>query len=278
MNQNPEWVNVTLATVYSVVLAVGLPLNGLYLWILTKRHGLRTSNIVFMFNLALSDFTMSLSLPMRIYYYATVTWPFGPVACTITTMLFRVNIYTSAVFITFISVDRLLAVVFPLRSRALRTPRYSGIVCVVAWLLLILLSIPRAIMRFSDVHDDADCFQPPQSKISVSIIGPLLLFALLLVNLVSSAMVIRTLHRLQTASDEHHKNIMLIFAINLLTFALFFAPISIVVAIISMGKITNFTALRVTACYTTLNCCIDPFIYYFSLKAFGKTGERTLDT
>ncbi|KAG9343162.1 hypothetical protein JZ751_014135 [Albula glossodonta] len=117
--------NASLATVYSLVLIAGLPLNGLSLWILLKRHRLKSTNTIFMTNLALSDLVLALSLPLRIYYHANAEWIFGAVVCALTTMLFRVNITSSSIFITFISVDRLLAVVFPLRSRTVRTPTFS---------------------------------------------------------------------------------------------------------------------------------------------------------
>ncbi|KAJ8389593.1 hypothetical protein AAFF_G00118300 [Aldrovandia affinis] len=148
------------ATVYSFVLLVGLPLNVLSLWIILKRHGLRSSNTVLMANLALSDLVLTLSLPLRIYYYATATWPFGAVACIVNSMMFFVNIVSSSVIITFISVDRMLAIAFPLRSRKLRSPRSSGMACAAMWILLIsyYLANARGIIKKTYECDGKFCF------------------------------------------------------------------------------------------------------------------------
>ncbi|CAG6006876.1 unnamed protein product [Menidia menidia] len=96
------------------IMVVGLPLNVVSLWILHHRHSFKSPNAVFMINLAISDLLLIISLPMRIYFYATGSWILGKLACVSVTMLFRNNLRSSSIFMTFISVDRLLAVVYPL--------------------------------------------------------------------------------------------------------------------------------------------------------------------
>ncbi|XP_036410813.1 lysophosphatidic acid receptor 6-like [Megalops cyprinoides] len=202
MANNSCSVNLTItstyafATVYSMVLLVGLPLNGLSLWILLKRHGLRTSNTVFMANLALSDLLLALSVPLRIYYYAAASWPFGATVCTVATSLFRLNFFSSSVFITYISVDRMLAVAFPLRSHRLRTAKFAAISCVAAWLFLIALNVPGALKlnaRLRESWKGKNCFElgmDRESKASRKpdyVIPFLLTFLLLTVNVVCTA-------------------------------------------------------------------------------------------
>ncbi|XP_042078689.1 lysophosphatidic acid receptor 6-like [Haplochromis burtoni] len=108
------------AGIFGCIMVIGLPLNAVSLWILLRRHSLKSPNAVFMVNLALSDLLAIFSLPMRIYHHATGT-PLGIFTCLFSVIIFRKNLRSSASFITFISVDRLLAVVYPLRSRHLRT-------------------------------------------------------------------------------------------------------------------------------------------------------------
>ncbi|CAL8360502.1 unnamed protein product [Merluccius merluccius] len=120
---------VAYAVVFGCVMLMGLPLNAASLGILIHRHRLKSPSPIFMINLALSDLLLGLSLPMRVYFYATGTWSLGMQACIWTTMLFRNNIRASAIFITFIGVDRLLAVVFPLRTRHLRTTTNTWRAC-----------------------------------------------------------------------------------------------------------------------------------------------------
>ncbi|CAB1349197.1 unnamed protein product [Coregonus sp. 'balchen'] len=265
------------ATVYGCVLVLGLPLNAVSLWILLRRHGLKSSSAVFMSHLALSDLLLVLSLPTRVYFYTTGTWPLGIQACTATTMLFRNNIRSSAIFITFIGLDRLLAVVFPLRSRHLRTTTNAWKACVFVWLLIVAVNIPESlyqIRRMKSCNANNVCFEFTTSGCAVGlpIVGYVqsgLVFAMLGVNVVSSAMVSWKLrgHLSDAAKVNNKMNVMLIFTINLLMFIVFFLPFSIVLTL------KNRVAVMPMFCLASVNCCLDPLLYYFSLDAFWKKKE-----
>ncbi|KAF7654078.1 hypothetical protein LDENG_00074730 [Lucifuga dentata] len=95
--------NVVYAAVFGSVLVLGLPLNAVSLWILLHRHSLKSSSAVFMVNLALSDLLLVISLPMRVYFYATGSWPFSIAACVCVMTFFVSNIVSSSIFVTFIS-------------------------------------------------------------------------------------------------------------------------------------------------------------------------------
>nr|XP_046152644.1 lysophosphatidic acid receptor 5b [Oncorhynchus gorbuscha] len=266
------------AAVYGCVMVLGLPLNAVSLWILLRRHGLKSSSAVFMSHLALSDLLLVLSLPTRVYFYTTGNWPLGIQACTATTMLFRNNIRSSAFFITFIGLDRLLAVVYPLRTRHIRTTTNAWRACVFIWVLIVAVNIPEALYFISHMKScnaTDKCFEFTQEcALNVQIAGYVqfgLVFAMLGVNVVSTTMVSWTLHRhLSDAAMVNNKmNVMLIFTINLLMFIVFFLPSSIVL----MLKIKQ--AIMPMFCLASINCCLDPLLYYFSLDAFWKTKERS---
>ncbi|XP_036410814.1 lysophosphatidic acid receptor 4-like [Megalops cyprinoides] len=267
------------ATVYSMVLLVGLPLNGLSLWILLKRHGLRTSNTVFMANLALSDLLLALSLPLHIYYYATARWPLGAAVCTVTTMLYRLNIFFSSVFITYISVDRMLAVAFPLRSRSLRSAKFAASACVATWLLISAISIPMGIRYNEKLHicRGENCFDlhvdmgSKPSRTGTYVFPFLVVFILLPVNVSCTALVIRALHRCRTHLLKNRKtDVMLVFVANLLMFVVFFIPACALICSTSLNIKIDIDVVRWTLCFLTLNCCLDPLIYYFALDTFWK--------
>lgn len=52
-----------------------------------------------MINLALADLAHVLSLPLRIYYYFTHTWPFGRGVCLFCFYLKYLNMYAAIVFL-----------------------------------------------------------------------------------------------------------------------------------------------------------------------------------
>ncbi|CAJ1066200.1 lysophosphatidic acid receptor 6-like [Xyrichtys novacula] len=265
--------NPTYAVVFGSVIAVGLPLNAVALWILVRCHSLKSPSVVFMVNLVVSDLLLVISLPMRVYFYATGSWPSSNFACIFTTMLFRNNIRSSAFFITFICVDRLLAVVYPLRSRHVRTSSNAWRAAAFVWLLVLVMNIPESVIfsRFLNSYPEPSCFefQCPQRS-ALHFIQPVLVLSMLTVNIVCTALVSLTLQRhLNDSARVNNKvNVMLIFVMNLIMFMVFFLPVTLGILIQSWRPF-----LTPLVCVASVNCCLDPLLYYFSFDGFWRRKE-----
>ncbi|XP_042271042.1 lysophosphatidic acid receptor 6-like [Thunnus maccoyii] len=263
--------NQAYAVVFGSVMVLGLPLNAVSLWILLRRHSLKSSNAIFMVNLAISDLLLVISLPMRVYFYTTGTWPLSSKACIYITMLFRNNIRSSSIFITLISVDRLLAVVYPLRSRHLRTASNAWKSVALVWLFVLVVNIPEGLVLAGNLKrvNESICFKIHRMQSAQAYLHLVLLVSLLTVNLVSTALVSCTLHRrLNDSAKVNNKvNVMLIFAMNLVMFTICFLPVSVGLLILETHEITPLV------CLASVNCCLDPLLYYFSLDAFWKKKE-----
>ncbi|KAM7413599.1 hypothetical protein PAMA_020810 [Pampus argenteus] len=266
-----EMSSTAFALVFGSVIVLGLPLNAVSLWILIRRHSLKSSNAVFMVNLMISDLLLVISLPMRVYFYATGIWPLSNMACIWITMLFRNNIRSSSIFITFISVDRLLAVVYPLRSRHLRTAANAWKSVALVWLLVLVVNIPESVVSIRVLNNltKSTCFEIPrqQHPSAMVYLQPVLVITLLTVNIVSTAMVSYTLrrHLKESARVNNKVNVMLIFAMNLIMFTVFFLPVSL--AVLWESDITPLV------CLASVNCCLDPLLYFFSFDGFWKKPE-----
>jgi coagulation factor II (thrombin) receptor-like 3 len=116
------------------VVAVGLPANGLALWVLATRVPRLPSTILLM-NLAVADLLLALVLPPRLAYHLRgQRWPFGEAACRVATAALYGHMYGSVLLLAAVSLDRYLALVHPLRARALRGQRLTTGLCLVAWL------------------------------------------------------------------------------------------------------------------------------------------------
>ncbi|XP_059389704.1 lysophosphatidic acid receptor 5-like [Carassius carassius] len=274
---------VASAVVYGLVLVVGLPLNTLSLWILLRSHGFRSPCAVLMVNLAVSDLLLALSLPLRVYFYATLKWPFGAATCTAAIVLFRVNIRTSSIFITLISVDRMVALVFPLRSRSLRTSACALKCCAVVWILISILCIPEIIKLYGSLKQcsSESCFEvKAQEKDSVFALSQaIFLLILLLVNIVSTVVVIITLRKRPSADAakvNNKMNVILIFVVNMLVFMIFFLPFTL--QLLWFNEKKDRTNIPAVVCLASVNCCLDPLIYYFSLDSFWQDkGKKQTD-
>ncbi|XP_060902096.1 lysophosphatidic acid receptor 6-like isoform X1 [Labrus mixtus] len=258
------------SVVFGCILALGLPLNAVSLWTLLRHHSLKSPSAVFMVNLAVSDLLLVVSLPMRVYYYATGTWPLGNLVCNLITMLFHNNIRSSAFFITFISVDRLLAVVYPLRSRHLRTSSNAWKAVVFVWLLVLVINIPESMhfSKFLKELNGSSCFPKRPYRSPMHYIQPVLMFTMLVINMVCTALVSWTLSRRLNDSARVNKkvNVMLIFVLNLVMFIICFLPLSV-------GILSTKIHVTPLICLASVNCCLDPLLYYFCLDAFWKKKE-----
>ncbi|KAM8854013.1 lysophosphatidic acid receptor 4-like [Synchiropus picturatus] len=256
---------------YGCIMVLGFLLNAVSLWILCCHHSLKSPSSVFMVNLALSDLLLTVSLPLRVYHHATGTWPLGNVACVSTRMLFRYNLRCSCIFITLISVDRLLAVVFPLKSRHLRTVPNAWKTAALIWVLLIFVCVPDGVDLFEDLkrsikttclmrHDQRDSKLPIKCVVEV-----VCLLSLLLVSIVSMVLVTRTLCKSDNSKIiKNRVNVMILFLMNIIMFTVFFLPLAIA------HLLPEETLVEPLKCLASANCCVDVLLYYFSFDGFWK--------
>ncbi|XP_069834971.1 lysophosphatidic acid receptor 5 [Dendropsophus ebraccatus] len=280
---------------YSLLMPLGVILNGVSLVVFLR--WLRPLNVVstFLCNLALSDLLFSLSLPLRIYYYAHNHWPFGKFLCRLSGSIFHINMYGSCLFLFCINVDRYLAIVHPLRFRHLRRRKVARLACLCVWLLIIGGSVPAAL-----AHDSNDCWDGKEvihrcfEGLSSwnTYIMPLLLvaevigFLLPLVTvLYGTCHVFWELCRVSEGGARRHKRTIRLLTLNLCIFLFCFVPYN--ATLVGYGLLrANIIydqwgsrpvlkrILSVTVLLACTNCALDPLVYYFSTEGFRNTLGR----
>lgn len=148
------------ASVYSVVFILGLVTNCAALFVFCFRMKMSNETTMFMTNLALSDLVFVFTLPFKVFYNVNRNWPFGDGLCKVSGTAFITNIYGSMLFLTCINVDRFLAIVYPFRSRTIRTRRNAAMVCAAVWLTIVGGGI--SVTFFSTInskHRATTCFE-----------------------------------------------------------------------------------------------------------------------
>ncbi|XP_017573992.1 lysophosphatidic acid receptor 5a [Pygocentrus nattereri] len=282
---------------YSLVLALGLPLNAVALWMFVRRLGLRKSvTVIYMTNLALSDLLFTLSLPLRIAYFSTGSWTLGDVACMIPGTLFSVNLYSSSFFIMLVSVDRMLAVVYPLRSRPVRTTTVAWSTCLTVWLVISVLAVPVALNHRTNNDTNCKvfrCFEHYSEQnwrvgfhilCTVTAVGIVLPFCIILG---CTVMVIRQLWGMSAASSascsSSQVSVKMVWLLlsNLLIYAICFIPFHVVFILYGLYKFKflqyDFLDIQtVTMCLASTNSCLDPLVYYFSTKSLPRKSSCDL--
>lgn len=133
-------------TVYSVVFVVSVPLNLVAVLMFSCHVRPKKPAVVYMLNRALCDLLFGLLLPFKIaYHYGGNDWTYGPGLCAVVTAAFYCNMYCSVLLVMCISVDRFLAVVFPMYSLTWRSPGTAWAACIAMWLLALGGALPLLI-------------------------------------------------------------------------------------------------------------------------------------
>ncbi|XP_060117266.1 probable G-protein coupled receptor 132 [Heteronotia binoei] len=131
-----------LVLVYSVIFAVGVPAN-IVTTILTFVQMYRGNILsIYLFGLSLCELMYLSTLPHWIIYVQKGHyWTMGQTSCKVIGYIFFCNIYISILLLCCISIDRYMAVVYPLRSRGIRTQRIAaGVTLVVFGIVAVIYS------------------------------------------------------------------------------------------------------------------------------------------
>lgn len=236
---------------------------------------------------------------MRIYYYLAETWPFSHPLCMICFYLKYVNMYASIYFLVCISVRRCELIMRPLRFTSSRR-RGDLLICGLGWLLVFLCCLPFPLLRNSGTHQNSSSSGGPQSSqcfaelpmrtISMPAAGALLIIAELMGFIIPLALVIACTCmtagslREQTAGvflDRGEKQRALRMVLSCaVVFLVCFAPYHITMPLDFMVKagVLSSCAFRdmiqrchpVMLCLASLNCCLDPLMYYFTTDEFRR--------
>ncbi|XP_028993666.1 G-protein coupled receptor 183-A [Betta splendens] len=279
---------------YSVVFVVGLLGNGLALHVIRPNMKKMNSTTLYSLNLVLSDILFTLSLPLRIVYYALgFHWCLGEALCKLSGLVFYINTYAGVNFMTCLSVDRFIAVVLPLRFGRLRRVSNVRYICGGVWLLVLAQTLPLLAMPLTRAEPDGfvTCMEYPAFErvpgIAAVLIGAVFLgyvapvvtilacYSVLCSKLRLSA---RTNH-LTEKSGRSRKAIGVICCVSLV-FVVCFSPYHVDLLQYMIRKLASSpgcadltafqVSLHVTVCLMHLNACLDPFVYFFACKGYKR--------
>lgn len=118
----------------ALVMAVGAIANSFICRCILAHRSLRTITNSFIFNLAATDFLLSvLCMPFALVSAITGIWVFGEVMCVLTGFLLSAFCITSILTLALVAIDRYLAICRPLKYCTLVTQRTSLVMIVYVW-------------------------------------------------------------------------------------------------------------------------------------------------
>ncbi|XP_056445492.1 coagulation factor II (thrombin) receptor-like 1, tandem duplicate 2 [Gadus chalcogrammus] len=290
---------VFLPIVYIFVFVVALPTNAMAIWVFVFRTKKKHPSSIYMANLALSDLLFVIWIPLKISYHLNGNdWIYGEAMCKLYVSFFYGNMYCSVLFIASLSMQRYWVVAHPL-SQQRKNNKMAVIVSACIWAFIWLSTTPLYLYEHtahladlnittchdvSVIHDSKDPFPSVQYPYYYFMFTALVVFLVPCVLIVVAyVLLLRSLDSSMGdgAAGKNRRRAVQLIATVLLTFLLCFLPSNIMLVVhyslLKDGSENNFYAFYVTAlCLSSLNSCLDPFIYYFVSEDFRDHVKNTL--
>ncbi|XP_063797745.1 free fatty acid receptor 3-like [Pseudophryne corroboree] len=268
--------------VYVTTFVTGLPLNLIALCTLIKkcRQNLLPVDIL-LINLTISDLILLSFLPFRMVEAASdMKWTMPYVLCPLTNYMHFSSIYITSLFLMAISVERYLAIAFPIKYKLLQKRIYSLVASVFIWCVAIvhcsIVYIVESVVPINETETNVTvcygAFTPPQLAILLPVRLEICLllfcvpFVITVFCYVSFIKIIMSQARIQR--KRKLRAIGLVVA-TLINFIICFMPynVSHVVGFI-IGDSPNWRVY--TMLLSTFNASVDPIIFYYSSASFKK--------
>ncbi|KAM9347751.1 P2Y purinoceptor 8 [Symphorus nematophorus] len=290
-----EYVNTTIAisVIYIIVTAINLVGNGLSMWILLFRTYPKTPSIIFMINLTLTDLALGTALPFQIAYQLQgYQWNLGSKMCSFLTLVFYTNMYCSVLTMMAIGIDRYLGIVRPMLFRETRGRKSIAIIsCLLMWGLVLSVLYPLMTTDLTFYIPElgkTTCFDvlkrnmlpsiPAWAAFLFSMVFILFLFPFCVTTFCYVSVILKLARDSKTAQKA--RAIRLAFIV-LLVFTLCFAPNNILLLAHSVLRLFYKKSLymhyKLSLCFSCLNSCLDPFIYYFASKDFRQKLRQIIN-
>ncbi|NXX75714.1 CCR8 protein, partial [Urocolius indicus] len=272
---------------YSLLFVIGLMGNTLVIWVLTFRKVKAVAD-VYLLNLAISDLLFVFCLPFLVQYSIVSQWTFGNALCKIISSTYFIGFYSSAFFITIMSIDRYLAIVQSVHALQIRTPARGVLTSLLLWAVAILASTPNLI--FFQTMNENNCTKcvpdyPGSdngwkifSNFEVNILGWLIPAAIL------TFCYYGILKNLPKCHTHKYKAMKLVFIV-VVVFFLFWTPLNVTLFLNSLRYMYILDdcrtsqrldlAMELAEAFSFIHCCLNPVIYAFVGQKFKKQLQET---
>ncbi|XP_026704298.1 putative P2Y purinoceptor 10 [Athene cunicularia] len=276
------------ATTYTLIFIPGLLANSAALWVLCRFISKKSKAVIFMINLAVADLAHVLSLPLRMYYYINHTWPFGSFLCQVCFYLKYLNMYASICFLTCISIQRYLFLLHPFKAKDWKR-RYDAAISAAVWLFVGAACLPLLVVRSPALSNSTNtCFSDLGVKqlspgASIALVTVAELFGFVIPFGIIACCTWKMWQSLRECptplqnTSEKQKALRMVLMCAAVFFICFtpyhinFPFFMMVIENIIRDCAVHRSTLRfhpISLCLASLNCCLDPVLYYFMTSEF----------
>ncbi|XP_068127825.1 proteinase-activated receptor 1-like [Hyperolius riggenbachi] len=287
-----QWLTKFVPSVYTIVLAVSLPLNIMAIIMFSSKGKIKSPAAVYMLNLAAADVLFVCVLPFHIVYrFSGNNWRIGDGMCRFATAAFYCNMYCSVLLMTSISVDRFLVVVFTMRSLAWRTKKRAWMVCLFIWIISVGSTVPLLVtnqtlqnntLPITTCHDVLELESQQNFYIYYfTIFSSIFFFLPLIITTLCYICIIRRLSTKEIKDSCKKRRSVLLAITVLFAFLICFGPTNIIFLVHYLRFSTgldesSYFAYILCVCVSSISSCLDPIIYYYASSRCRKYVNNLL--
>lgn len=279
LNQTEQQKELIFVGLYVLIFVMGLTLNLIALVVFFCHTKTRSHTTVYMTNLALADLFMVCTLPVRIYYHLGFR-NIPQSLCDLMGLVLLINMYGSIFLLSCTSLDRCVAVCFPMSLRVREVRKKAPFICLAVWVLTIGASLPIYLTKNQNKQNQTQCFGsiPLYATRAIAVASSLTVgFGVpLLVMLMSSVGLIRAIKQSQVAQTDlvDSRKIQRMIGMCLVIFICCFVPYHLTLLLIYQHQgfiqCSLVTSYRYSLMMACLNAMLDPLAYYFTTETFRR--------
>ncbi|KAF1448447.1 Galanin receptor type 2, partial [Spheniscus demersus] len=281
--------SVIIPLVYLIIFLVGTVGNCLVLAVLLRNGQVKNTTNLFILNLGVADLCFILfCVPFQATIYTLEGWVFGPFMCKAVHFFIYLTMYASSFTLATVSLDRYLAIRYPLHSRELRTPRNTLTAICFIWGLSFIFSGPYLsyyqefqLANLTVCHPIWEISQRKVMDICTFI------FSYIIPVLILSLTYVRTIHYLwrsvdplqdMSESKKAKRKVTRMIIIVAVLFCLCWLPHHLVILCVWFGYFPLNHATYVLRILSHLisyaNSCVNPIVYALVSKHFRKGFKK----
>lgn len=208
------------------------------------------------------------------------------------TLVFYTNMYCSILTMMAISIDRYFGIIKPMHFRQARKRKSTAVTsCILMWALVLGVLYPLMTTDLTFVVPEygiTTCFDVlkknmlPSTSAWAAFLFSMVFILFLVPFLVTAFCYVSVIRKLAQHSKTGQKRIAIrLAAVVLLVFTLCFTPNNILLLAHSVLRLfynrSIYTAYKLSLCFSCLNSCLDPFIYYLASRDFRQKLRQLMN-
>ncbi|XP_040284028.1 probable G-protein coupled receptor 171 isoform X1 [Bufo bufo] len=280
--------------VYWFIFMVGFFGSCFALWAFIWRDNNQKCLSIYLINLLIADFLLTLALPFKIVVdRGSASWKLRIFHCQVTACIIYINMYLSIIFLGFVSMDRCLQTIQSAKLYQIQKQGFAKMLSTVVWALVLSIMLPNMLIPIKDIpeRETVGCidFKTEVGR-NWHVLSNFISIAIFLncsaIILISNCITIKKLYSNKDGEEANNIKAALI-KIFLVTagYIICFLPYHIVRIPYTLSQndvITDcsikqvlFHAKESTFLLSVSNLCFDPIVYYCFSNNFRSKVSKT---